>query len=150
MEDKLRKLIRIAILTAATMGLAGIALAQSSLLDTRSAKMKELGANMGILSAMAKGERPYDAAVAGNSAQIVANNSKIILSLFPANSTGPRTKPEIWAEWAKFEAAAKAFEAEAGKFVPISAQGKDQMAGGLTNVGKTCGGCHTPFRTEQK
>ena len=74
--------------------------------------------------------------------------SKKLLALFPPGTepTG-RAKPEIWTDWAKFEAAAKDFQDAAPKLVPAAKSGvANQIPAARGAVGKTCGACHKPFR----
>jgi len=59
-----------------------------------------------------------------------------------------RANPEIWTDWAKFEAAAKALGTEAAKLSKIAAGGnKDAIAQQFRMTGKNgCGACHKSFR----
>ena len=55
-----------------------------------------------------------------------------------------RSQPAIWKEWRKFIAANNAMRNAATR-VAIAANAGDKKAG-LKGIGKTCGGCHKPFR----
>ncbi len=103
----------------------------------------------------------YDALQAGTDlsaipteATAVRDNAKKIPGLFPQGTgmdkfpgkTG--AKPEIWAEWDKFAAAAKNLESEADKFLAVAQGGdKEAIAAAFDAFGKSgCGGCHQTFR----
>ena len=56
-------------------------------------------------------------------------------------------KPDIWKDWDKFVAAAKALERESAKLAVVAKSGgKADIAAQVKAVGKSCGGCHKPFR----
>ena len=65
-----------------------------------------IGWNFGPMAAMAKGERPYDAAAFARHAEIVAFMSKLPLEGFvPGSDTGEtKAKPEIWLDMDDFKA----------------------------------------------
>jgi cytochrome c556 len=55
-----------------------------------------------------------------------------------------RSTPAIWKQWGKFIAANNAMR-NAATQVAIAANAGNKTAG-LKGIGKTCGGCHKPFR----
>ena len=82
--------------------------------------------------------------------------SKFIPGIFPGGSgqdayPNTRALPTIWNDWAKFEAAAKAVQAESAKLAEV-AQGSDRRAIGaqVQNLAKACGSCHKSFRAKRK
>jgi cytochrome c556 len=81
--------------------------------------------------------------------------SKMLAGIFPEgtsqlDSANTRARPEIWDDFSKFEAAAKALEVESAKMVEVAASGDLGAIGGqLQNMGKACGGCHKPFRQKK-
>jgi cytochrome c556 len=145
---------RIAVAATLAFGIAaaGSAVAQMDPIKDRQALMKTQGGAMGQLNKFAKGEEPYDAAKAAAAAAALVGTGPKIAALFPAGTQmgGGKgetwAKAEIWSDGAKFSAAIKAFEEQAAKLAAVAATGKDPMAAQLAEVGKTCGGCHTPFR----
>lgn len=135
-----------ALAVALSIGFA--ASAADDMQEKRSAYMKQLGANMGALGKIAKGEAEYTPAAVGN-AEAIVKLSKELLEYFPQGSGGgdSRAKPEIWEKWAEFEKAAMTFLAAAPGLVPAAQSGDaKQIGAALGAVGKTCGGCHEPFR----
>ncbi|MDH3593526.1 MAG: cytochrome c [Rhodospirillales bacterium] len=140
------------------LGLAGQALAADSpenLVKYRQSVMKAIGGHTGAIAAVVKGEVSFGAHVA-NHARGIKDMSLIVPDIFPANS-GPMdyadtgALPEIWEEPAKFKLAVSAFQSAAAKFADIAEAGDRQaIADGLGALGKTCGGCHKPFRKKKE
>ncbi|MSP83836.1 MAG: cytochrome c [Alphaproteobacteria bacterium] len=88
-----------------------------------------------------------------NHAVALDKAAKMVLDVFPEGSTTPesRAKPEIWTNWATFEAAGKALQMAAADLV-VAAEGGDMAAisAAAGKVGDACGGCHKPFRTPKE
>lgn len=139
------------LLAFAAMSLATPALAQDagSAVKERLAIMKNVSGTMKALSKSAKAGK-IGAKDAARASKALAGAKKFA-SLFPANTGSDmvktRAKPEIWKDWAKFEA-------QAGKLVAgltaVEAAAKAGDAGAFADAVKTaqgtCGGCHKPFR----
>jgi cytochrome c556 len=114
----------------------------------RQTVMKGIAAHITAVAMVAKGEVSFAGQVQAH-AQAMAASARMIPDLFPAGTDSGKTeaKPEIWKEWDKFAAAAKSLEAEATKLAEVSAGGDVAAIGAqLGEVGKSCGGCHEPFR----
>ena len=106
--------------------------------------------NMKALGAFAKGEARPSADLADKARQI-ATLSHTVVAMFPKGSEGGRAKAEIWSDWAGFVKAADDFKAAAPKLVAAAdSMNAGQVGAALGAVGKTCGGCHKPFRTPKK
>lgn len=137
---------------------AGQALAADSpedLVKYRQSVMKALGGHAGAIAAVVKGQVSYGAHVA-NHARSIKEMSLIVPDIFPSNS-GPaayadtRALTKIWEQPAKFKEAVTAFQSAAAKFADIAEGGDQQaIAEGLGALGKSCGGCHKPFRKEKQ
>jgi cytochrome c556 len=134
-----------------TAGLAAGAAAQQmspdELMKAREELMKGMSRNIGGIFMTVKGD---DDDVAGIPAKATALSELApkLIALFPPNTghdaiPASRAKPEIWAEWAVFEAAANALVAESAKLA-AAAQGGDMEAirAQLGPTGEACGGCH--------
>jgi cytochrome c556 len=140
------------------LGLAGQALGADSpenLVKYRKSVMKAIGGHTGAIAAVVKGEVSYGTHVA-NHARGIKDMSLIVPEIFPDNS-GPMdyadtgALPGIWEESAKFKQAVTAFQSAAAKFAAIAEGGDMQAIGaGLGDLGKTCGGCHKPFRKKKE
>ena len=133
---------------AATTSLA----AMMSVQEKRTAVMKGLGGHMKALSAVAKGEMEASEATVVHAIAIgeIANT---VALLFPEGSGGgdSRALPKIWSDWAGFEKAADDLSAAAPGLIEAAKSGdKGKIGAALGAVGKTCGGCHKPYRAEKK
>jgi cytochrome c556 len=116
--------------------------------DKRIGLMKELGSNMKAIADVAKGEAAYSPALNDN-AKRINEIAKMMPDLFPAGSDTDkdRAKPEIWSNGAEFSAAAMDFEkASAALVAAVSTGDQGKIGAALGGTGKTCGGCHKPFR----
>ena len=110
-----------------------------------------IGWNFGPMAAMAKGEKPYDAAAFARHAEIVAFMSKLPLEGFvPGSDTGEtKAKPEIWLDMDDFKAKLEKMQAEAAKLAEV-AKGGDPNASKaqLGETGKACKACHDKYRNK--
>jgi len=120
------------------------------LVDYREKRLKAAG---GAMQALAQ----YDgsnAETAVNAAKTIDDVAGELLSMFPEGS-GPggagiektRAKPEIWSDWAGFEAKAKALD-DAATVLTAAAAGNDLAAikAAAGDVGKACKACHEAYR----
>jgi len=114
--------------------------ASEKAIKARQGLMQVYSFNLGMLSAMAKGEQDYDAELA----VIAAEN----LSAAASMNTGPmwpqgssnedhetRALPEIWSTY---------------PLASVAGDGLDALKGGIGDVGKSCKGCHDDFRAKKK
>ena len=137
---------------AAVLGLSAVSAHSMSTgnadADKRIGLMKELGSNMKAVAGVAKGEAAYTPALNKN-AERINEIAKMMPTLFPEGSDteADRAKPEIWTKKADFAAAAQDFANASEDLVAAVATGdQGKIGGALGGVGKTCGGCHKPFR----
>lgn len=108
--------------------------------------------NMGILGAMAKGDRPYSK----DEAVRVATNVSQLLAM-PWDGFGPGTdkgaptsaKAEIWKDPAKFKQMADAAQAESLKLIAAAQTGDvAKLRPALAAMGKACDSCHDAFQDQ--
>jgi cytochrome c556 len=88
---------------------AGVVFAAGEPQAERQALMKKIGGSMGDLAAIAKGQKPYDAAVVKTSLSAISASAKDFPNHFPAGSeTGMDTAaaPAIWQNMDDFKAKA--------------------------------------------
>ena len=114
----------------------------------RQAVMKALGGHMGSIGAIAKGEVGHTKHMFGHAVAINAI-AAMALDIFPEGSGGDKTraKDEIWQNMGEFRKAVSAFQAASAKLLEAANLGdKAAVSAALGGVGKTCGGCHKPFR----
>ena len=88
-------------------------------------------------------------------AQKLVDTSKQIPKLFPEGSLNPEksaAKPEIWAKWSDFEAAAKNLTAQSEKLRDTAQSGDKAATQAVVQAfgRQACGTCHTPFRVPPK
>lgn len=116
----------------------------------RKAAMKSLSKANKVLKAYSKGKGNKAAAI--SAAQKIAAIGKKLPGMFPKGSgkgygKTTRAKADIWSDWAKFKKTNAAMIAAANKVASVgqfgTASTSMEVAGG---IGKTCGGCHKPFR----
>ncbi|MFM9829307.1 MAG: c-type cytochrome [Sphingomonas sp.] len=86
-------------------------------------------------------------------ASAIAGWGKAIPAMFPPNSAGPTSEalPNVWSDRAGFEAAATAMSDAATSLAMLAKAGDTAgVAAQFGELGKTCGGCHTKYREEEK
>lgn len=116
--------------------------------DKRIMKMKELGGAMKAVAAVAKGEAAYTPALNEQAVKIKMIAAEMG-NLFPEGSGGEKTrsKDEIWSQPEAFEKAVADFEmAATGLVAAVETGDQGKIGAALGATGKTCGGCHKPFR----
>lgn len=118
----------------------------------RHAAMKAIGAHMKALGAVAKGSAPVDEA-AKTHAMSLASLAGTFKYLFPEEPIAEKSRalPAIWERWDEFAAISDEFTTKSYAVVTAVSGGKAADVGAaLGEVGKTCGGCHKPFRGPRK
>jgi cytochrome c556 len=100
---------------------------------------------------MAQGKAPFDAKIAAENAEIVANMAKLPWHAFGEGTETAETKakPEVWKQNAKFKEAADKFQAESVKLVVATKTGKeDAFKAAFTATAGTCKSCHDDFKNK--
>lgn len=125
-------------------------------ISARRGYMQVIGFNAGPLFGMAKGSVAYDA----KKAQAHADNLKAIASIttdgmWPKGSENggtykgkTRALPAIWETNPKFVEADNAWKAAVMELANDAGKGLDALKAKVTELGKSCGGCHKPFRAK--
>lgn len=113
----------------------------------RQSAMFLMANHVGRLSAMARGDRPFDAAIAQNSARAVETLSRLAWDGFAKGADSRRAKPEIWANAAEFTAQQQKLTAETAKLA-AAAGSLDTLRPQLGAVGSVCKNCHDNFRND--
>jgi len=130
----------------------GAVSAQQEIVKERQTLMKSNGRALGgTLSAMAKGDKPYDQAAVEAALTVLDDTAKKLPTLFPDSTKGLKaegdysTSPKVWEDKAGFDAHIVTF----GKAV-ADAKAKikdlDSLKANVGGIGKACGGCHETFR----
>ncbi len=101
-----------------------------------------------MISHILKNKTPYKNHIATH-AKIMELTATLYADAFKKEITAGKTdsKPEIWKDWAKFAAAAKAQEQESAKLADVAQYGDAAAIGAqVKKVGMSCGSCHKLFR----
>lgn len=109
---------------------------------------------LGTLGAMAKGEAPYDAAVAGGAAASLAALSKADqMAMWPQGSDsealGLAKTEALLVAWTSFPAIlekSKALTVAADGLAAAAGTDLAALQGAIGPVGAACGGCHKEYR----
>ena len=142
---------RIVVVAAVLAFSAGAVVAQQDQVKRTQGMMKDNGKNAGALSAMVKGEKPYDQSTVNAALAQFEDTAKNLPTLFPESMKGLKLEgdydpsPKIWEDKAGFESLIKSFAK-----VVADAKGKiknlDALKAELPVIGKQCGGCHETYR----
>ncbi|MEZ5740968.1 MAG: cytochrome c [Burkholderiaceae bacterium] len=125
----------------------------------RQAVMQVSKFNLGVLAAMVKGERPYDAKLAALSAKNVHLASMVDQSAMwpkgsdaanPALTVKTTADPKIWDSFPKLGELGGNFEKTSAKLEQVAGNGVDALKGAVGEVGKACKACHDDFRVKDK
>jgi cytochrome c556 len=99
--------------------------------EVRHGLMLQMASDLGKIGAMAKGDAPYDAAIAGKAV---------------GKSADSFAKAEIWATPDDFLAKLADLNTAAATLVAGAGTDLDTAKAGLGMVGKACGACHETYR----
>ena len=145
---------RIVVVAAVLAFSAGAVVAQQDQVKRTQAMMKDNGKNAGALSAMVKGEKPYDQSTVNAALAQFEDTAKNLPTLFPESMKGLKLEgdydpsPKIWEDKAGFESQIKSFAQ-----VVADAKGKiknlDTLKAELPVIGKQCGSCHETYRIKK-
>ena len=145
---------RIVVVAAVLAFSAGAVVAQQDQVKRTQGMMKDNGKNAGALSAMVKGERPYDQSTVNAALAQFEDTAKNLPTLFPQSMKGLKLEGDydpsskIWEDKAGFESQIKSFAK-----VVADAKGKvknlDTLKAELPVIGKQCGGCHETYRIKK-
>lgn len=141
----------IIVLGAMLLGATAV-MAQQDIVKDRQATMKANGRALGgTLSAMAKGDKPYDQAAVDAALNVLDDTAKKLPALFPESTKGMKaegdysTSPKLWEDKAGFDAKVASFTK-----VVTEAKAKikdlDSLKANVGGIGKECGSCHEAFR----
>lgn len=137
---------------ALLLGMGAVWADQNSMKEVQTL-MKGNGKNAGAMSAMVKGEKPYDQAMVNSALAQFEDTAKKLPNLFPASSKGVKldgdysSSPKVWEDKAGFDAKIASFAKVVGE-----AKGKikdlDSLKANMPAIGKECGGCHETYRVK--
>ncbi|WP_371423197.1 cytochrome c [Tardiphaga sp.] len=130
----------------------GAVSAQQEIVKERQTLMKSNGRALGgTLSAMAKGDKPYDQAAVEAALTVLDDTAKKLPTLFPDSTKGVKaegdysTSPKVWEDKAGFDAHIVTF-AKVVTDAKAKIKDLDTLKANVGGIGKACGGCHETFR----
>ena len=142
-------------LAAAAFGIASPAAAQfakpEDAVKYRQSVMFVMAQHFGRVGAMANGRVPFDAKVAADNAEIVAEMAKLPWPGFAPNTDklSQKAKSEIFTEQAKFKDHGDKLQAESVKLVAAARTNSlDNLKAQFGNTAATCKACHDNYRTQ--
>ena len=123
----------------------------ANVIKFRQMLMKSIGAHMGSIAAVAKGEVDQGMDHIVKHAEAIALVAVLIPDAFEKNvgSTAAETnaKDTIWSDWTDFRAKAQALPSAAAKLAQAAGSGdKQAMFAALKETGGACGACHKANR----
>lgn len=140
----------LAVLTQATPSLAQFAKAEDAV-KYRQSTLFVVQQHFARLNHMAAGRVAFDPTSARESAEIVAEVSKLPWAAFTAatQQSPSKSKPEVWADPAKFQALAEKSMAETAKLPAAAKLGTvASLRAALGPVATSCKSCHDVFREQ--
>jgi cytochrome c556 len=133
----------------AALGVTAV-VAQSDPIAARKALMKENGNQARIAREMIEGKQPFNLDAAKKVLVTFGDTHDKAKNLWPDTSkTGDTAAlPAIWENKADFDAKLAKFSADA-KAASAKVTNLDTFKAQMSEVGKSCGGCHQPYRKRQ-
>ncbi len=135
---------------ALLLGMGAVWAQQDSVKEVQSL-MKGNGKNAGAMSAMVKGEKPYDQATVDSALAQFEDTAKKLPNLFPASAKGVKldgdysTSPKVWEDRAGFDAKIASFAKVVGE-AKTKIKDLDSLKATMPAIGRECGGCHETYR----
>lgn len=136
------------VIAAVALGAGAVAAQNANVIKARQAIMKSNIGSARALTAMVKGQAPFDAAKVDAAFAEWADAAKKLPDAFPDDSkTGEKTRasPKIWENRADFNAHVAAF-AKTVADNKDKAKTLDGLKVALPAVGKACANCHDTYR----
>lgn len=149
------KVIASLALAASVVALSAPAFAQfakpEDAIKYRQSALFVMSQHFGRVGAMANGRVPFDAKVAAENAEIVAEIAQLPWAAFgPGTDKGnTKAKPEIWTEQAKFKEHSDKLVAETTKLAAAAKTGNiDTLKTAFGSAAGSCKACHDAFRSQ--
>ena len=119
----------------------------------RQSSLSVMGTHFGRIGAMVNGRVPFDAKVAAENADLVAEMAKLPWAAFGPGTDKAgiptRAKAEIWAEQAKFKDLSDKMIAETTKLTAAAKSGNaDALKTAFGATGASCKACHDNYQAK--
>ena len=131
---------------------AGVVFAADEPQVVRQELMKKVGGSMGALSAIAKGQKPYDAATVKTALTTISTSAKDFPNHFPAGSeTGFESEaaPAIWSSMDDFKSKAMKLSTDADTVLASMPADPAAVGQAVQTLGSDCGTCHQTYRLKR-
>lgn len=115
----------------------------------RQSALTVMGTHFSRIGAMASGRAPYDAKVALENAQVVADMARLPWAGFGpgTDKISAKAKPEIWTEQVKFREHADKMVAESANLLAAAKTNNlDNLKKAFASTNASCRACHDNFR----
>ncbi len=156
----MKTIVKLLLPLAVIAALVGVAQAGShankaaeGAIKARQAQMQLYAFHLGQLGAMAKGQAEYNAELASSLAanlKSLANLSGGAMWPMGSDSTAmpgkTRAKVGAWTTYPAVVVKQKAMNMAVAELAKVAGNGQAALGGALGAVGKSCGGCHKPYR----
>lgn len=139
------------LIPALALALAAPAMAQfakpEDAIKYRQSAFALMGAHMGRLAAVVKGEVPYNKEDVVRNAAIISTLSSMPWQAFGPGTEGGKAEPAIWKESAKFKTASDRMQAAVAELNTAAQSGNpENLKKALGATSQTCKACHDDFR----
>jgi cytochrome c556 len=140
---------------ATALAVAGMAfgsvVAQDGTHEAREALMKKIGGSVGALTAISKGQKPYDAEAVKAALTTISETAKVFPDQFkPGTETGDKAaSPKIWENMDDFKARAGKLGSDAETILAQLPADSAGVGTALQMLGKNCAGCHQTYRLKE-
>ena len=147
---KLQKILLASTATVLTIG-AGFAFAQfqkpEDAIKYRQSAFTVMANSFGKISAVVKGEAPYNKDEVTNNAAIVAMMSTLPWQAFGPGTEGGKAESDIWSNNAKFKAASEKMQLAVADLNKAAQSGDlDSIKKAFGVAGASCKNCHDDFK----
>ncbi len=153
----MKQLAKIALCSAMLATLSAPVMAEEPFedeIDARQGYYQMVKFNFGVLGAMVKGKKDYDAEAATTAANNILTLSKLNNSmLWPKGSDNSQldntnAKPEIWENFADVKEKQGNWVAAVEKLASEAGNGPDALKKSFGPVGKSCKSCHNDYKAK--
>ncbi|KXG88032.1 c-type cytochrome [Agrobacterium bohemicum] len=117
--------------------------------EKREGLMKGIGGAMGALGAIAKGEKPYDAATVKTAVTTISTNAKAFPDQFPAGSEGGAAAPAIWQNFVDFKSKSEKLGSDADAVLAQLPTDQASVGAAMKTLGADCSSCHQTYRLKK-
>jgi cytochrome c556 len=117
----------------------------------RKAAFTVMSAHTQRLGQMAQGKVPFDAKIAAENAEVVADMAKLPWAAFGegTDTADTKAKPEVWKQGVKFKEIADKLQADTAKLAVAAKSGKeDAFKTAFTAAAGNCKSCHDDFKNK--